>query len=223
MAFEPASTGLSVAGLKLRMDVTRSANDEVLLGYLEAAFEQAQAPWPDGTGRLLVSDPALAFVPDDPQPDPAPEGGPVGHYEDTADPVTRSYELGGRRRVVVPDLRFIADDGVVQDGTAVPASALGAVGYEVLRHQGHVVQISIPEGSWGELSVTGRFGFATVPPLLREAIYVLAARMWHERAALQADQAPAGDGAVQTYFRQLPARVRTAFSAYKLPGGVAGA
>lgn len=222
MAFEPASTGLSVDGLKLRMDHQRGANDPVLLGYLEAAFEQAQAPWPDGTGRLLLPDPALVFVPDDPQPDPAPPA-PVGTYEDTADPVTRSYELGGRRRVVVPDLRFIADDGVVQDGTVVPVSALADVGYEMLSHRGHVVQISIPEGSWGELSVTGRFGFATVPPLLREAIYVLAARMWHERAALQADQAPAGDGAVQTYFRQLPARVRTAFSAYKLPGGVAGA
>jgi hypothetical protein len=210
---------LTVDGLKARLDHTRDVNDDLLGDYLEAAFEQAQAPWPDGCGRLLRPDPALRFESADPPTEP-----PTGTYVDDEDPVTRTFQLGGRRRVVLPDMRTLADDGVVLDGTVVDAESLEAQGYELFMHKGHAVMLSVPTGSYGELEVTGRFGFATLPADLREAVYALAARYWHERAAMQADAVQVGEGApTSAYYRQLPPRVRLTFSAYKLPAGLGGA
>lgn len=204
---------LTLEGLKLRLDKELSTDDDELGGYLEAAFEQAQAPWPDGCGRLLRPDPALRNT-------GTPEA-PV--WQDDVAPVTRTYELEGRRSVVVPDVRFLAPDGVVQDGTVVAPSSLEASGYKLTRHQGHIVKVSVPQGSYGELAVTGRFGFATIPSNLREAIYALAQRYYHERAAMQADAVQLGPGAPpQTYYRQLPPRVRLAFSSFKLPAAIGG-
>lgn len=210
---------LSLEALKKRLDITRGEHDEVLGGFLEAAFEQAQAPWPDGCGRLLLPDPALVVVPGDPQADPVvPDT-----YTDTADPVTRSFPSGGRRRVLIPDARSIEPAGVVVDGAPVDPSSSSTAGYELLWNRGHVVALMLPSGTYSEVFVTGRFGFATLPPSLREAIYTLASRMWHERAALQSDTVAVVEGAGVQYLRQLPPRVKLAFSSWRVPAGYGGA
>lgn len=205
---------LTLQGLKDRLDHKLAGNDELLGEYLEAAFEQAQAPWPDGCGRLLRPDPAIVVggTPEAPT------------YADTDDPVERTFPLRGRRKVVLPDLRELTGD-VLVDGTVVPADSLEAQGYELTRHQGQVVLIAVPTGSYGEITIMGRWGFGPLLPAdLREAIYTLAQRYWHERAAMQSDSVQLEPGApAQAYYRQLPPRVRLTFSKYKLPGAIGGA
>ena len=202
---------LTVEGLKLRLDHTRDVNDELLEEYLLAAFQQAQAPWPDGCGRLLLPTPALVNT--------GTAEAPV--YVDTAQPVARTFRPGGRRRIVLPDARHI--ESVTSGGVAVTAGDATTPGYELLELQGHFVQLSLLEGTYGDVVVTGRFGFAYLHADLTEAIYTLAQRYWHERVALQGDQGTTPEGgAGQTYLRQLPPRVRLAFSSYRLPGAVGG-
>jgi hypothetical protein len=196
----PATGRLTLAELKERIDKELTDDDDVLAAYLEAAFQQAQAPPPYGCGRLLVPDPA----------------------SDLDEPVTRSIRAGGRRRVAIPDARAITkvvvDDDVVTD-------------YEVFERNGHIVQLQLPRVASAALTsvdptpktieITGRFGFIEIPSDLREAIYLLAARAFHERDAAYADQVAIAEGAgVQTYYRQLPPRTKLAFATYSLPAGM---
>lgn len=205
---------LTLAGLKSRMEKKLAKDDEVLGAYLEAAFDQAQAPWPDGCGRLLRPDPPIVNT--------GTEEAPV--WADSGDPVVHTFKPGGRRRVMLPDARSLVEGAVLVDGTAVPAGSATTDGYELLMHKGVYVQLSVPTGTYGEVSVTGKFGFYPLPATLREAIYALANRYWLERAALQSDTVAVGEGAAPlTYLRQLPPRVRVAFSAYKKPLALGGA
>jgi hypothetical protein len=201
----PAS--LSVEELKRRVDHTMSVDDDLLADDLAAAFLQAQAPPPYGTGRLLTPDPA----------------------RDADDAVTRTLTSTGRR-VRVPDARSIA--AVTLDGTA-------ATDYRAISRNGVVVQLALgDDGNWVRtpgyseswplptsrtVIITGRFGFAQVPIDLAGAIYQLAARWHYERQAQYADQVEVLEGtAVQSYYRQVPPRVKLVFASYAVPPAVGG-
>ena len=80
---------------------------------------------------------------------------------------------------------------------------------------GFVVRITTSPSA--TVVVTGRFGMRPAPQTLVEAVYVLAARSYYERNAQYADQVVVGEGeAASTYFRQLPAKVKLAFSTYAI-------
>jgi hypothetical protein len=200
-------SSLTLEGLKLRVDHTMDTDDDMLLDDLTAAFLQAQAPPPYGTGRLLASDPASD---DDP---PAARG-----------------STSTSRRVRVPDARSITS--VTLDGTAV-------ADYQPVSRNGVVVQLALgDDGNWTRslgyteswppvtartVVVTGRFGFAQIPVDLAGAIYQLAARWHYERQAQYADQVEVLEGtAVQSYYRQLPPRVKLVFASYAVPPAVGG-
>ena len=200
---------LSLEQLKRRLDITGTDKDDLLADDLAAAFYQAQAAPPYGTGRLLAPDP--------PHP--------------TDDPVTRRV-LSTRRRIRVPDAREITS--VTLDDTAITA-------FEPIWKNGLIVQLDIADDyAWTQragwdayqegapfirrtVEITGRFGFETIPEPLAGAIYVLAGRWHNERAAQYADQVEILEGgAVQSYYRQLPPRVRLAVAACTVPAGVGG-
>lgn len=196
---------LSLEELKRRLDKTMDVDDDLLLEDLASAFAQAQAPPPNGTGRLLT-----------PNPD-SPLAAPVQL------PAIRTR----RRLVRVPDAQEITE--VLVDDVAVdPAD------YETISRDGYIVRIEIPrdEQAWDSdpwrshphrrrqrvVKVTGRFGFTTIPEELAGAIYVLAARYFYERQAQYADQVAILEGtAVQAYYRQLPPRVKLVFNTYAVP------
>jgi hypothetical protein len=200
---------LSLEQLKRRLDITGNDKDDVLADDLAAAFYQAQAAPPYGTGRVLAPDPTRA----------------------TDDPVVRRV-LSTRRRIRVPDAREITT--VTLDGTALTT-------FEPLEKNGLIVQLDIADDyGWTQRSawdcyqegapfvrrtvvITGRFGFETIPEPLAGAIYVLAGRWHNERQAQYADQVEILEGgAVQSYYRQLPPRVRLAFAEYQVPAAAGG-
>lgn len=133
----------------------------------------------------------------------------------SVDPPVAHVATARRRRILVPDAREIIE--IVADGQEV-------TDYDVLRHQGHIVRITLPEQpNDAEVTVRGRFGFVSLPDVLRGAIYTLAARYAYERDAGYADQVVVGEGAAaQTYYRQLPTRAKLAFSTFTVPSGIAG-
>ncbi len=122
------------------------------------------------------------------------------------DPVEMRFTPHGSRFVRIPDGRVITD--VLADGSPVA--------YEQLARQGHIVRLELPRPA-RIVTVTGRFGFATLPENLVDAIYVLAARYFYERAALYADRVVVGEGAVaESYYRQLPPRTKLVFATFTI-------
>ena len=191
----PSTNPLTLEALKARLGLELDADDDELQGYLDAALAQAQAPAPNGCGRLLTPNP-----PGDSDPD-----------------VELTFQMTGHR-LRVPDARALA--AVEVDGVAAA--------YRSLSHKGHIVAITVARAdpvyetpvlpAERTVTLTGRFGFASIPDDLLEAIYMLAARYHYEKAAQYADQVAVLEGsAVQSYFRQLPPRVKLAFATYTVP------
>ena len=191
----PNTNPLTLEGLKARLGKELNADDDELQGYLDAALEQAQAPAPYGCGRTLVPNPS----------------------SDADAEVQLTFQMSGHR-LRVPDARVLSEV-LVDDVDA---------GYRALSHQGHIVAITVARAdpvyevpvlpAQRTVKLTGRFGFAVLPPDLVEAIYMLAARYHYEKAAQYADQVAILEGtAVQSYFRQLPPRVKLAFGKYTVP------
>lgn len=200
-------TSLSVEELKRRVDHRMNVDEDLLADDLAAAFLQAQAPPPYGTGRLLTPDPA----------------------RDDDAPVERTLTTTARR-VRVPDARSVS--AVTLDGSAT-------TDYQLVPRNGVYVQIALgDDGQWTRspgysqswppvtertVVVTGRFGFIAIPVDLAGAIYQLAARWHYERQAQYADQVEVLEGtAVQSYYRQLPPRVKLVFASYAVPPAVGG-
>lgn len=219
--------GLSLAELKQRVDIELDTNDPLLTDYLLAAFEQAQAKAPFGTGRRLVPSPALVNTGTDLDP----------VWADTADPVAETIEANGRRRVLVPDAREITSvsvDGAVtedfkaesRDGMIVALRFGPSIAPYDGGYYGYTYASLRPwtDRMPQEVIITGRFGFlAPLPANLRDAIYVLAARSYYERGAQYADSVAVGEGATaDVYYRQLPPRTRMVFQSYVLPPAYAG-
>jgi hypothetical protein len=189
-----------------------------LADYLLASLVQVQAPYPLGCGRLLVPEPPVVEQ----------EG------KDVSVPVTRTTVQRGRR-VNVADAREVTRLAVAPDAFD---EAEEVTQYTTVVRDGQIVRLDLPqeprwrwsyvrgeegwdtEPPWRTLrrfEVTGRFGFAAIPPLLVEAIYILAARSFYEREAQYADRIVVGEGAVaQSYFRDLPPRARLALETYSL-------
>lgn len=65
--------------------------------------------------------------------------------------------------------------------------------------------------------VTGEFGMHPMPVDLLDSIYAMAARKWREKDANYADTVVHPDGSQDAYYRQLPASVKAAWDAWKLP------
>jgi hypothetical protein len=200
--------GLTLADLKQRIDVRLTGVDDMLRDYLIGALEQAQAPPPNGCGRLLIPNPATA---DD-------------------DPVTLTLQTFNRY-VRVPDAREITEV-LVDDVEATDYVALSQNDHIVqltlsdASCAGHLYPFTGVYRSSGQpriVKVTGRFGFETIPKGLREAIYILAGRAYYERQAQYADQVVIGEtGATQAYYRQLPPRTKLTFSTYTVAKGLGG-
>lgn len=200
----PSTSLVTLEGLKRRMDKELDVDDDLLADDLAAALAQAQKAHPNGCGRLLAADPV----------------------SDSDPPVTRRIVTRGRR-VAVPDAREI---------TAVTVDDVVTTGYETLLKDGLVIQLDLDDdGDWFDdtgygrtrrrrvVQITGRFGFAELPVELAGAIYALAARWSYERGAMYADQVEILEGAaVQSYYRQVPPRVKLTFSSFALPTGLSG-
>jgi hypothetical protein len=202
----PGPSGqLTLEALKRRLDRELSVDDDKLQDYLDAAFAQAQAPAPFGCGRLLV-------------PGDAGETRTVKvhhqHAHRTWDYPYSDFGPLPRGRALIADASVISS--VVANGSPV-------TDYDVVRHSGYIVQITGLDHDIRSIDVTGTFGFSSMPANLVDAIYVLAARMSYEEAAQYADQVSILEGtAVQSYYRQLPPRVKLVFGTFTVPTAVAG-
>lgn len=183
-------SSLSLDELKRRLGRELDVDDDTLKAYLDAAFAQAQAPYPFGCGRLL-------------EPDPA----------DPAATTTRTVRVT-HGRALVKDASSLST--VTVAGSAV-------TGYRTLTKDGYIVQISGLPNTATEAVLTGRFGFSAIPANLADAIYVLAARMRYEEAAMYADNVAVLEGdAASVYYRQLPVRTKLVFATYMVAPAIVG-
>lgn len=79
----------------------------------------------------------------------------------------------------------------------------------------HAVRLPFPAD---QVKLTGWFGFATVPPSIRDAVLGWAQRTYHETRSRLADSHVDPDGMVQNYFRSVPLFVSQPISSYRIPG-----
>jgi hypothetical protein len=125
------------------------------------------------------------------------------------------------RTVPVVRGRALVKDASVLTEVAVNGSAV--TGYKTLVKDGYIVQISGLAADATEAVLTGRFGFTAIPGNLADAIYVLAARMSYEEAAMYADNVAILEGdAATVYYRQLPVRTKMVFATYAVAPAVVG-
>lgn len=114
----------------------------------------------------------------------------------------------------------------VQDASALTSVTVDdtvVTNYKPLRKDGYIIQISGLAEDATQAVLTGRFGFTALPGNLADAIYVLAARMSYEEAAMYADNVAILEGdAATVYYRQLPVRTKMVFAGYATPLAVAG-
>lgn len=202
--FSPSTSSLSIEELKRRLDLTTDGKDDLVAEDLASAVAQAQAPWPNGCGRLLIPDPISATDP----------------------PVQRRVRTRGRR-IAVADAREITE--VLVDDVATSAyetlTKNGLIIQIALDDDGLWTDNAdfTPVPRQRVVKITGRFGFMTIPDPLAGAIYSLAARYYYERAAQYADQVEILEGtAVQAYYRQLPPRVKLVFASFAAPKAIGG-
>lgn len=79
----------------------------------------------------------------------------------------------------------------------------------------HAVRLPFPAD---QVQITGWFGFAQVPPSIRDAVLGWAQRTYHETRSRLADSSVDPEGMVQNYFRSVPLFVSQPIAAFKVPG-----
>jgi hypothetical protein len=182
--------GVSLEVFRSVVNAQRDDVEDLLTGYLAGAAGFAA----NFTRRVLVAE------------------------QDADDaPVAKPFRVDGGTYLRVPDPRDITT--ITIDG-----SLLTAADY-VLRHTpfSHTVTATaiaeLPAGA-SVCEITARWGFLTLPEDLVDAVYAHAARNYREREARFADSvdlgAGEGGGALYSYFRQLPPRVQSTYSLYRV-------
>ena len=126
-------------------------------------------------------------------------------------PVTVDRYPNDDRLIRVPDARQVT--GLTVDGAASTAWRLigrqpaGTTPYPWVR---------LDDRTSGHVQITGKFGFATLPPALADAVLTHAARHYRERDALYGDIVTLDDGATVHFGKTLPARVRAVYTLYRI-------
>jgi hypothetical protein len=142
---------------------------------------------------------------------------------DTLTPVAKTFNMSPSQAVVrVPDLRVPVS--VTLNGSTVmaltPSSASGG-GYWLDSYDTPATRLYVSWPTWltqlpyGQLIVTGRWGFLDAPAPVKQAVSALTMRMYRERDAAWADSVATPDGSVLSYFRQLPASIAGSLDLYK--------
>jgi len=164
-----------------------------------------------------------------PQPALDPDGG------DTLPPVTKSFSVSAGRKVLrIRDLREIVS--VALDGAAMVRDS----GYQIDNYQEPAtsVVLTVPYGyaggggsgypagfiytggrpyGFGQMTITGRWGWNPVPDDIRHAVMALTMRLYRERDASWGDTVTFADGTVTSYFRSLPASIQAVVLGYQPP------
>jgi len=179
--------------LKARLNVAGGGSeDSVLTALLESASERVEHE----AGRLFEPRPALVDGSGDPIVDP--------------DPIVLSSQAFGTRWCLAHDLRVV--DEILADGVDVTSSA------RLVRARqddpAHALMLPAPAEV---VTITGWFGFASVPPSIRDATLGWAQRAYHETRARMSDQSVDPDGGMVSYFRQVPPFVAVAVQHYQVP------
>ena len=135
---------------------------------------------------------------------PTPGGKPEGVE-------TRTIQLDSRF-ARLPDLRADEDTVILADGQPVEHCRL-------LARSGHPAHAIVLYQDAHELTITGRWGFSPVPPDIRHATLVWAARAFFQRQARQADVSQNPEtGVASSYFARVPTVVRATLQAYRVVG-----
>jgi hypothetical protein len=137
----------------------------------------------------------------------------IAEQGDDDEPVTKTFRVEGHEFLRVPDVRVL--DELRLDGVVATADD-----YElILKPQfvpGPAPQIRLRRRV-AVAEIDGKFGWAALPALLSDAIYAHAGRNYNERNALFADSMDHGDGgALYSYFRMLPLRVKGAYNEFRI-------
>lgn len=105
---------------------------------------------------------------------------------------------------------------LVPDATAITAATVDGsqADYETGTRDGVITRLYVARSA-DQVVITGRFGFAAIPPLLKEAIYLIVARGEQERAAGYVDRVTVGeDVAATTTFGTIPRQAQEYLDAY---------
>lgn len=109
------------------------------------------------------------------------------------------------RGIAIPDARYI--EQVTADGTILDPSEYRTIGAPAT-----ILRVDCYPKS---VTITGRFGFATVPDDVRSAVLMMAARAFHDAQARLGDRVSDPDGGVVSYFRQLPVEAKGILDSYR--------
>lgn len=126
------------------------------------------------------------------------------------DPVVRTVSAFRSRICQARDLRNL--EGISADGVDVTGQVRLI---SIDDHPAHLIRLPRPAD---QVTITGWFGFATVPPSIRDAVLGWAQRAYHETRARMGDSVVDPDGGVQTYFRSVPTFVSGPASSFRIDG-----
>jgi hypothetical protein len=134
-------------------------------------------------------------------------------------PVAKLLRMPRRRnRLAIPDLRgtsAVSMDGLaLQEGLGYELDYYGDEPAKNIRvYAASQVYVAAPRA----LTITGWWGWPERPGAIEDAVYRLAARLYHERAATYSDAVLLPEGGVLQYFRSLPASVQGAVARWVVP------
>lgn len=163
-----------------------------------------------GTGKATALDDALtgAFVFSERYtrrrfvPWPLTSGDPVVTFTARADGLRFLHRL--------PDARSLAT--VVADGVTLTSADYLLHGHPGPDDPAAIIELA---AAAAVVVVTGRFGFTPLPGDLRDSILTLAARRYNERQLGGADARELPEGGIVSYFRSLPAPVKSTLELYR--------
>lgn len=137
-------------------------------------------------------------------------------------PEAKTFSTQGADVIQVPDLASV--DDVTLDGASLgPWSLGGGSGYQLIPPAPHTdfilsgVSRNGRGTGYGDLVITGIWGWDPVPDEVVDAVMTMAARKFRERAASYADTVSDPEGGLLAYYRQLPPSVQAVVDLYRLP------
>lgn len=139
---------------------------------------------------------------------------------DTNPPVVKTIQTRSSS-VRLPDLRVTTsatlDGSAIVDGQDYYTDATDGEPATRMKLTNWTDLSSFTSQTYRTLVITGRWGFNPCPKEIKDAVLTLAARRWRERDAAYADTVQYPDGGAVSYYRQLPAMVKTALDLYRIP------
>lgn len=204
---------VQLSDLKAYLDLSKTTNDAVLQRILDGAEKFVQRY----TRRRFAPTPSLD-----------------ANGNDTNAAVQKSFTTRGRAVIRIPDMRMTPAPVVTLQGTTLnnnyydfgddateyenePVTQIRLAPYQWQVAMASFVTVPGLTAQMHDLKITAKWGWYPPPDDIVDAILTIGARRYRERDASYSDTVQMPDGAILSYFRQLPGSVQAILSNYRIP------